>query len=308
MKPILKNVVLILCVNQWLVAGGMENGGYAGAYQRIGVGARSLAMGNTGVATAADGFCVYYNAARLPFLESRRLATSYAFMTLDRQYHYVGLALPLQPAAGMSVAWLHAGVRDIQGRTSTGMPDDVYQTGEDALIMSFANRFHPRLAAGVSLKILRHSLPELSGKGIGFDVGLLFRLFDFLTIGLQLKDISASYTWNTQELFSETGGNYTERFPQLLKMGFAFTHPGQMVITGDLEISDKRDYRAYFGGEYSFSDQFFVRLGLNHLSPTIGGGLSYGLFGKTNTRIDYCALFGHAGEGLTHIFGWEFGF
>ena len=40
-----------------------NNARYAGSFTRLGLGARSLSMGNTGVATPANAYSFYYNPA-----------------------------------------------------------------------------------------------------------------------------------------------------------------------------------------------------------------------------------------------------
>ncbi len=285
-----------------------SNAGYAGAFLRMGLGARALGMGNTGVASSADGFASYYNPAALPYISKRHLSVTYYFLSLDREFHYAGFALPLKPTAGASVSWMHAGVSDIQGRTFTGAPDEIYETGEDVIYLSFAYSFHRKFSIGLSFKILNHTLPDLKGNGLGFDVGLLFKPIDLIAIGLQFKDISSSYTWNTQDLFEEKGGNYIEKFPQIVKVGIAVKQSKNLLIAGDVEMSDKEDYRVYFGAEYIYRELAYLRMGMNSASPTLGAGLAYGLLGNLDTHLDYCAVFGLVGEGVTHAFSWEFKF
>ena len=285
-----------------------DNAGYAGAFLRMGLGARSLAMGNAGVADSENGFAAYYNPAGLSYLNDRHLSTTYYFLSLDRQLHYVGLAFPLKPHAGLSVGWLHAGVTDIQGRTYTGVPDEVYDTGEEVIYLSFSNAFHRRIAVGLNFKILSHNMLGLTGSGLGFDVGVLIKPFDHIRLGILLKDIGASYTWNTQDLFGDQGGNYTDTFPQILKVGIAYQSSNSFTFIGDFEISDRNDYRAHFGGEYLINDILFLRMGIDNTNPTFGAGLAYGFIKKVQTQIDYSAMIGLVGEGATHVFSWEFKF
>ena len=285
-----------------------DNAGYAGSFLRMGLGARSLAMGNAGVADSENGFAAYYNPAGLSYLKDRHLSTTYYFLSLDRQLHYVGLAFPLKPTAGISVAWMHAGVTDIQGRTSTGIPDEIYDTGEDVIYLSFSNAFHRRISVGLNFKILSHNMLDLTGSGLGFDIGVLLKPFDRISIGILLKDIGASYTWNTQDLFGDQGGNYTDTFPQLLKIGLAYRYNSTFAFIGDVELSDKQDYRVHFGGEYLVSDILFLRMGLDNINPTFGAGLAYGFINNIQTQIDYSAMIGLVGEGSTHVFSWEFKF
>jgi len=298
--------ILLISFNAYSKVG--SNAGYAGAFIRMGLGARALGMGNTGVACSNNGFASYYNPAALPYLSGRHLSLTYYFLSLDREFHYAGFALPIKPTAGVSVAWMHAGVSDIQGRTFIGTPDELYETGEDVIVLSFANSFHRKFSIGLSFKILNHTLPDLKGKGLGFDVGVLFKPIDLIVIGLQFKDISSNYTWNTQDFFEEKGSNYTEMFPQIIKVGIAVKQSDNLLIAGDVEVSDKEDYRVHFGAEYFYKELAYIRVGMNSASPTLGAGLAYGLRGNLDTHLDYCAVFGLVGEGVTHAFSWEFKF
>jgi hypothetical protein len=284
------------------------NGGYAGAYLRMGLGARSLAMGNTGLAHSFNGFASYYNPAGLPRIPNRQLSLSYSFLSLDRQFHFTGFALPLKPSAGISIAWIHAGVRDIQGRNSAGEPDEIYQTGEDVFYLSFANAFHPKLSIGVTLKILNHSLLDLKGNGIGFDLGLLFHPLERLNLALTIRDLASRYNWNTQNLFEDKGSNYAENFPVSWLLGASYRWNEQILTAADCAFSDKGDFRIRLGVEWHVHKLGYLRAGWNHSVPTLGGGLEYQFFGKLLSNLDYSLLLGIVGEGTTHVFSWIFKF
>ncbi len=283
-----------------------SNGGYAGSFSRMGLGAQGLAMGNTGVAGSRNGFAAYYNPAGLSYLEDKYVSMTYYFLSMDRKFHYVGFALPLRPSAGIAVAWTHAGVSDIEGRSFTGRVDDTYSTGENAFILSFSNRFFQKFSVGISFKYLQHNLLEISGSGVGFDIGFLYQPFEPLFVGLQIKDFNAGYTWNTQDIFNEQGSNYTEKFPQILKLGIAWRCLANLLIAGDYEISDQADSRIHLGAEYTFKDLINIRAGLNHSNPTFGFGIAYDILPRVSSRLDYSSVFGVAGEGVTHVISWEF--
>ncbi|MFH1214231.1 MAG: PorV/PorQ family protein [Candidatus Neomarinimicrobiota bacterium] len=308
MRKIFSLILVISAFCGLLSGGANDNAGYAGAFLRMGLGARATAMGNAGVALPVNGFGVYYNPAGLAFLKERHLALTYSFLSLDRQFHFVGISLPLKPTAGVGISWLHAGVKDIQGRTSTGMVDETYETGEDVFLLSFANAFHPKLSFGLNFKILRNQLLDIQATGLGFDVGVLYRPVSWLTAGLQFKDIGASYTWNTQELFEEEGSNYIERFTQFVKFGMALQVMPQLLFSGDVEVSDQNIYQAHFGAEYTHRNLAYLRAGMNNQNPTFGAGLAYGFLANTDTQLDYCLVVGIIGEGATHIFSWQFKF
>ncbi len=308
LRPITVTAFLIILLNSLAFGGSDANASYAGAYLRMGLGARATAMGNSGVALPRDGFAVYYNPAGIPLLSRRTVALSYSFLTLDRQMYYTGVTVPVHPTAGVGVGWLHAGIKNIEGRTSTGLPDEIYATGEDVFILSFANAFHRRLSFGLNFKILRQQLVDLTATGLGFDFGILLVPLKELQLGVQFKDIGANYTWNTQKLFDEKGSNYREAFPQTLKIGLAFMRGNDFNFVGDLEISDKHARQAHFGAEYNYHDLAFLRMGMNNRNLTFGAGLAYGFLLDTDTQLDYCLVVGAVGEGITHVFSWQFRF
>ena len=307
MLKINRIIFCCLLIAAHLCAKNGSNGGQPGAYLRMGLGARALSMGNTGIACSQNGFAPFYNPAGISRLQNRHFALSYSFLALDRQLHYTGLVIPLKPTAGIGLSWMHGGVDNIEGRSSTGKADGTYKTGEDVFIMSFANSFHPKFSIGLNFKILRNELLDLQATGLGFDIGFLFCPNDYIAIGLQFKDIGAGYTWKTQDLFGDKGGNYTERFPEIAKFGIALSQ-NNFMICADAEYSSQEDFRAHFGGEYRFMDLGHLRLGINDRYPTLGGGLTYNFIGKTDTNLDYCVVFDMVGEGETHVFSWEFKF
>lgn len=303
------NLILILIFSTALLQGETnDNAGYAGAFLRMGLGARSTAMGNSGVAFPSNGFGIYYNPAGLAYMDERNLALSYSFLSLDRQFHFIGLSVPLPPNAGVGVSWLHAGVKDIEGRNSIGQVDETYQTGENVVLISFANAFHPRISLGINFKILHNQMLDVSATGLGFDFGVLYQPLEWLTAGLQFKDIGAGYNWNTQDLFGEEGSSYKENFPQILKFGLAIKPIQELTFVGDVGVSDQNVWQTHCGAEYVYRNLAFLRIGMNQLSPTFGAGLAYGFIANMTTQLDYSFIIGAVGEGTTHIFSWQFQF
>ena len=99
--------IFIFCSSTAIYAD--TNGGYAGAFLRMGLGAEAMAQGDAMVARASSGFAGYYNPAGLANIRNRTFATSYSHLALDRQLNYVRLSFPLKPTAGLSLSWINAG-------------------------------------------------------------------------------------------------------------------------------------------------------------------------------------------------------
>ena len=113
-----------------------DYGGLSGSFLRLGVTARSIAMGGAFTAEKDHGFATFYNPAWAAFLVDRQVGLSYSSMSLDRRLSGLSFATPLPPTAGLGIAWVSAGVTDIQGRNSAGEKTTKMQTSEDALMLS----------------------------------------------------------------------------------------------------------------------------------------------------------------------------
>ena len=97
-----------------------DYGGLSGSFLRLGITARSIAMGGAFTAEKDHGFATFYNPAWAAFLINRQVGLSYSSMSLDRRLSGLSFATPLPPTAGLGIAWISAGVTDIQGRNSAG--------------------------------------------------------------------------------------------------------------------------------------------------------------------------------------------
>ena len=73
-------VLLLFLINT--MSYGSGNGGYAGSYLRMGLGARSIAMGNTGIALPVNAYSAFYNPAAFADVEDRLVGLSYSFLSL----------------------------------------------------------------------------------------------------------------------------------------------------------------------------------------------------------------------------------
>ena len=174
------------------------------------------------------------------------------------------------------------------------MKSSKMQTGENALMITFAQRLVPWLSIGANFKVLRYDLPitesdQVSGSGIGFDIGLLIKTGKYNTFGIMVQDLSSNYQWDTNELYTQ-GGPYKEEFPTIYRVGSRYNNKG-LIIVGDLGlITDHDTYSGVLpriGVEYGFLDQYFFRGGYGNGRMAFGVGYEYGLFKPRDSHIDY---------------------
>jgi len=53
-------------------------------------------------------------------------------------------------------------------------------------------------------------------------------------------------------------------------------------------------------------ERYFLRLGLENITPTLGVGLRYSIRLPYDGRVDYSLSLGKTGEGVGHLFTWIF--
>ena len=271
----------------------------SGGFLRMGMTARSIAMGGGFTAELDQGFPNFHNPAWSAFLVKRHFGSSYSNLTLDRRLASTSIAFAIPPTAGIGIAWVYSGVSNIQGRYSSGMKSTKMQTGENAIIITFAQRIVPWLSIGANFKILRYDLPitesdQVSGSGLGFDIGLLMKAGRYTTFGIMIQDLSSNYQWDTNAIYAQ-GGPYKESFPSIFRIGSRYNKK-DLFIVGDVGfITDiNRNRRPTYlgilprlGVEYSFLEQYFFRGGYGNGRISFGFGYEYGLFKSRDSKIDY---------------------
>lgn len=299
--------VLLLILPASLLAQG--EGGFAAPFLRMGLGARGISMGGAHTAVADDGFAAYYNPAGLPFLTERHFVTTYSFLSLDRQLHFISYSQNLKPTAGLSIYWLGAGTDNIDGRDLSGNHTYDFSENMNAFGISFSNKFHDKFAVGLTMKIVTQSLDliedRLSANDLAFDFGIMAIPFDALKLGVTLKDYKGGLTWDTQSIF-EFGTKSTDEFPYSLLLGASYSFDNELLIASSFEFNQWQEERIHFGVEYQRNELYSVRIGADDADISFGGGLYYLVSEGIYTNIDYAFQPDFVGEGGTHLFSWEF--
>ena len=308
----MKKIIIILVLLSY--AGAQDWGGQSGGFLRMGITARSIAMGGGVTAELDQSFATFHNPAWAAFLIHRQLGSSYTNLTMDRRLAATSFATSIPPTAGIGVAWVFAGVNDIQGRYSTGMKSSKMQTGENALMITFAQRIVPWISVGANFKLLRYDLPitesdQISGSGIGFDIGLLIKAGTYSTLGIMVQDLSSNYQWNTNEIYTQ-GGPYKDEFPTIYRIGSRYNNKG-LIIIGDVGvITDHNRYIGFLprlGVEYGFLDQYYFRGGYGNGRMAFGIGYEYGLFKPRDSHIDYAFSMDWVSQ-IAHTISYAFSF
>lgn len=281
MKMLLQGVVFGMLVMQ-PVQSSAQLGGRAGAYSRMGFGARGMGMGNALTAVTTGEAVGYYNPAALPFAQYRNISASFGILTLDRRLNFLSFTQPLGPAssqnetaatsaarprAGIAIGIINGGVTTIDGRDRDGEPTGLLQTAENQATLSFGTSLKSSLAVGITIKYLYHHLyTSVNSSTFGFDLGVLYPVSERLTLGAMARDLSSKYTWDTKAIYTEAATTTTDRFPRLYTVGAAYQLPDTLgTVAVDVEFSDQSTVVVKMGAEVIVMPELVLRAGIDRI-------------------------------------------
>jgi len=310
----------------------------AGAFARMGFGARGIAMGNGLVADTFGDASPFYNPALAPLTGRQNLELSAGLLRFDRVLQFVQFSAPLRPRAGFAAGLIHAGVTNIDGRDNSGFHTGDLSTDEFNFFVAFGLRFSDRVTGGVGLQLFRTDLYDglEPVNSIAIDFGLTVKVTEALRLGIVADDLLARYSWDTSGLFGDGGKTTSDRFPTRLRFGAAYQlmegrarlvaeyesrftstelRTRSVRLVGDLprEVIDSerlliQESRFRFGGEYQLAEVFALRGGVDRLGAGDLGGLkpSAGFMveqpiGKLVARLEYTFVMEPFAIGAMHL-------
>lgn len=172
-------------------------GTHSGAFLRMGVGGRALAMGGNYVAIANDATAGYWNPAGLALIENVSIELMYSHdLSFDRSLNYGGIAKTFD-FGSLGFSYIGGGMNDLDEYDAQGAFQGSFDTREHAFILSYATRplaFIRDCApayVGISFKGIMQDMGDEDGSqfGLGADVGAMFHPVEMLTFGLTVQDI-----------------------------------------------------------------------------------------------------------------------
>ncbi len=261
-------------------------GGKAGAFARMGFGARGMGMGNAMTAVTSGEVFGYYNPAVIPLSQTKTISASFGILTLDRKMNFLGYSQPVSPSAGLSVGLINSGVSEIDGRDSDGEQTGALRTSENQVYLSFANRFKAGISLGLSFKLYYHHLyTDVSTTTVGIDAGLLIPIADNLTIGATLRDLNSQYKWDTSELYGQSGNTTIDKFPVLYTLGATYMLPDSIgLVALDIEASNQSTAIGRIGVEAPIVPELTLRAGIDRVDFREKGNGVRPTFGFTVAR------------------------
>jgi hypothetical protein len=319
--------LVLLTLGSGLATAADGDGGYAGAFFQVPIGARPTGMGGAYRAISDDGAGVLFNPAGMAGLQKKTFATSYRAMKLDRKLGYATLLFPAAGNSAIGVHWLYANSGSVARRNNDGdlIGDDLTMHSHDFAIV-FAKRFEDFVSVGVKMNYLASRFAEMSTYTVGIDVGALVYVdhiwgrenqvklpLEDLRIGLTLKYLDADFNWNNEEYVlryidgeSGLGTEQMDVVPSEFGAGISGRlFDRHLVLASDLVINTEQSAAIHAGAEYFVRPETAVRAGFSNGRLTAGAGHVFKI-GKQLLAVDYAFSTDKADEGSEHIFSFDF--
>jgi len=258
------------------------------------LGARTAGIGGAFVAAANEPTGVLWNPAGLSLMRQNAVHLERAQLFESTSINSFGIAVPASrlPSIGFSVINLRSG--EFQKTNDLNEPLGSFGESDMAFLFSASKRFARRFALGTTVKVVRQSLDEFSGAGVGFDLGAMYDLTSSLRLGVSLLNIGGP---------TVAMRDIDETFPVEFRGGFALSYlGGRGLLTGEFDHRQGPGAALHAGTEFWVHRTMALRVGYSDTSPS--GGFSYRV--TPDFRFDYSASDHELG--ITHRFALSYQF
>lgn len=283
-------------------SGGSESGGTEGPFA-FGAGARALALGGAYVALAEGPTALVWNPAGLAGATRKEATFFYTSPFVEgNRYSYLAYIHPFLDIGTLGFAGNRYGVDDIPKYGMDGAALGHFSNIQNEWIFSYALPPVGPISMGASLKAETHSLDGYAATGIGADLGFLLRLRDLENTFLSRRDITLGLALRNALEPKLTLVNEEDRYPFLLRLGFAYRiafregAAGELLLLAALDQGRESGGRGRGGVEYLLTNGLALRAGAGGGEWSAGTGIEIG-FGS----LDYA--FASREMGSSHRFG-----
>jgi hypothetical protein len=300
-------------------------------FLKLGVGARSIALGGAYVAEANDLSALYWNPAGLASIRGVEVQFAFTDYLADISYSFASFGVNLGAGGTLAAALilLDSGEMDVRTVMEPHGTGERFKVQDFALQLSYARALTDRFSIGGSFKYIQERIWHSSASSMAFDVGVLFTTpFERLRLGSSISNFGPKMQMSGRDIiFSldpvpDQDGNVeivnseylTEKapLPLIFRVGLSLdavnTADHRVLLSTDAAHPNDNSEYINLGAEYTFRDLIALRAGYRNLFErdgeqglTFGGGLNLRIDGAVRARFDYAyADFGRLEQ--THWF------
>jgi hypothetical protein len=335
----MKKSIIIMFIAMMMLP--LYAGRYAGDFLSIGGGVRAISMGGAYNSVADDGSGLYWNTAGIGQIKESQVFGMHAFLYDGlASYDNVVFCQPLPNDATIGINWTRLTVDEIPyfneeylvgtnvdqrvadpGLHLPGEADSEFKSTDDMFQLGFSKHIHLDvdlgwkffkmpfdIFAGGNVKFIRRKLYENYGSGTGIDLSFMLKtdlsyIFNIDELGIVKYAMNFTDIGNTEIKWDVT----SDRVDEILmntKLGASIEQPLKFIDSSVLFSIDK-DFvygeKVRLGGEFTYDELVFLRIGKNQ--DSYSGGIGLNVY---NFKIDYAYVTNDLGNtnriGLSFIF------
>jgi hypothetical protein len=284
---------------------------------KIGIGAKSLGMGGSGVALSESNS--FINPATLAGASTYRVSSMYTSLMNDVGYAQGSIVYPSEYGV-FGIGYLGASTGDSYvTKRGTGNRIELSDAGamsynNSLILLSYAKELNDQLSVGTNLKVYKQelkggTLSNASGTGYNADLGIIYNVNPWLSLGLNQQGLlsTSKITW---------GSGSQDTIPSVTKLGsVANLLDDRFRVEADLDIlGQNKPSLLHTGIEWTPFDFISIRGGLDQRVAagasassvgsdiTAGVGLKYG-----DVQFDYAYhQYDNSADLSTHYFSISF--
>lgn len=259
---------------------GQFGGETAANFLKIGIGAQSAGMGGAYTAVADGAISSFWNPANMARSEKGDLILGHQSWLQDITLEYGSISFGLSEDWIGNAAIIYMGYGDIQGYDVFGNSTGSISAYDMVASVSGSYRFNENFSAGLTVKMVRQQLDQISASTVAGDLGVLY----------------SSGIWRAGLVVANFGGSMTfesvpEKLPSEIRLGLAVKpFKSDILLATDLTKQFRGGLKLANGFQVGFEGQYYVRGGMEYnqngygWEPTFNTGLGMNL---NDYSIDY---------------------
>lgn len=293
-------ISLVIMVDAVFASGGNRTGTGGAAQLLIPVGARSIAMGGSTIASVEGLEALYWNPAGIAHTDrNAEVMFSHMSYIADIGVEYGAVSASIEGVGVFAFNVKSLSIGDILV-TTTQDPDGTGSTFNPQMLstgLSYSRALTDNIAVGLTGTFISETLGAVSANGFAFDVGVLYKNLanvQGLSFGIAVKNLGPQMQYDGSGLLYQSEINDFNRqagltkiesapfeLPSQFEIGFSFMpsldETNSLLFTGSFQNQNFSADEYKLGAEYSYNNLFFLRGGYSFASNLEGGEYIYGM-------------------------------
>ena len=265
----------------------------AANFLKLPIGARSLALAGTGLATNDDATALYWNPAGISKIDRMTLALNRADLYAGITHSFTGIVIPLglNTRIGIHYIGLDSGEMEVTTVEEPTGEGEYFSVNNLSIGVSISQVLTDRFALGFTIKWIQEKIQRAVANGIAIDLGSTFNTgllgtrlgMAILNMGPKMQLGGPDFAFNRQ-IDDDPSEDYTGLnpnaematlkydLPLMFRMGLAIDLVGGIStfmanemnrLTAHVDIEDPNDQiaRLAFSAEYAWNETVFLRAG-----------------------------------------------